>query len=186
MSQAGRQLVGMSVANEFNATLFNRLAQERFAGTRTKAFLPKKAPVILWQRAVPALATACRAALLASGVLSSHTTNESSLATRVGGPLDDSYLTIQPVSNVGKTANLNDSWSLKRQLAQTERMNRISEAMAQQVAWSNFYRPSTWIGATSPAARPLPSTPSYYRVRSVVRTFMSPEPPPDKEVHQAY
>jgi hypothetical protein len=186
MSQAGQQLAMMNVSNDFNTTVFNRLAQERFAATRTKAFLPKRAPVILWQRAVPAFATACLAVLLVVAVFSPHLRNESNLTAREGTSLDDSYLTIQPVSKADKTVNLNESWSLKRQLAQTERMNRISEAIAQQAAWSNFYRPNSWVAVLSPSDRPLPSTPSYYNVRHVVQTFMPPEPPPEKEVHQAY
>jgi hypothetical protein len=186
MSQAGQQLAEMNVSSSFNTTLFNRLAQERFAATRTKAFLPKRAPVILWQRAVPAFATACLAVLLVVAVFSSHLKNESSFTERVGSPLDDSYRTIQPVNRAEKTVNLNESWSLRRQIAQTERMNRISEAIAQQAAWSDLYRPYMWVAVLSPSTRPLPSTPSYYQVRPVVRMFMPPEPPPEKEVHQAY
>ncbi|MFQ6007448.1 MAG: anti-sigma factor family protein [Candidatus Zixiibacteriota bacterium] len=188
MSQVSRQLSVMNVSNDFNTILFNRLAQERFAATRTKAFLPKRAPVILWRRTVPTLAIACLATLLVVSVFTSHLKNENSFAfaTRHQTLPDDSYRTIQPLSNVGKTINVNESWSLKQQIAQTERIKRISEAIAQQSSWNGLYRPHTWIAVMSPATRPLPSTPSYYQVRSVVRTTVSPDPPPDKEVYQAY
>ena len=56
MKTAAGELPGLSVSADFNPQLLNRIARERFAETRTRAFLPRRAPIVSWSRAVPILA----------------------------------------------------------------------------------------------------------------------------------
>lgn len=186
ISLAGKELPKLAVVNDFNNKLLNRLAHQRFAETRTRAYLPKRAPVVYWQRAIPAFVTTCLMILLAVVAFSPQIKHQSGLTANKGILLDDSYLTAQPVSNANMTVNLKKGWSLSHQLAQTERMNRISRVIIQQAAWGDVDRPYGLMTASSRTSMPLPYMPNYYKVRSVVRTYMFPESPSDKEVGKAY
>jgi hypothetical protein len=183
MLQAGQQLPELAVSDDFNSKLLNRIAQERFAETRTKAYLPRRAPVILWRQAIPAFATACLVVLLAVVVLSPQFKNGDTRMTDKEMLLDDSYLYAQPTN----ATCVRENWSFKQQLTQIERMNRISRAILRQAGWINVRRTATWATSSTPHNyRPVPSMPTYYKTRLVVPTAVSPEPPPEKEIDRAY
>jgi len=61
MVEAVAEVPQMGITEDFNSRLLNRIAQERFAETRTKAYMPKPAPLFLWRRVAPVLATFCLA-----------------------------------------------------------------------------------------------------------------------------
>jgi hypothetical protein len=142
MSQANGKLSILTVCDDFNGKLLNRIAQERFAETRTKAFLPKRAPVILWRQAIPAFVTTSLMILLAIVAFSPKNIHLADDIFARRTTLDDSYLTVQPVDNVRRTANLDKDWSLGSRLAWAERMNRLSNAIVQQGAWRDIDRSS--------------------------------------------
>jgi len=187
MSQASKELPKLMVSSEFNSKLLNRIAQERFAQTRSKAYLPRRAPIIRWNRAIPAFATACLAVLLAVVAFSPQNENGGYLTASTATGLDDSYLTVQPVSDANTTTSLKKNWSLSHQLAQWERMNRMSKVIIQQAAWDDLAGPYGRVRVSPlPSPRPVPYMPNYYKVCPVVQTYMSPESPSNREAAKAY
>ncbi len=186
ISQANAKLSALTVGSDFNARLFNRIARERFAETRTKAFLPKRAPVILWRQAIPAFVTTGLMILLAVVAFSPKSLRQADdiFARRTG--LDDSYLTVQPVDNVKRTVNLDKDWSLGNQLARAEKMNRLSNSIVQQGAWRDIDRSYGLMTASAQAPTPVPYVLGYHKVRPVVKIYMSLESPSAKEGGRAY
>ena len=51
--EAGQEMPDVPVSDDFNSRLLNRIAEERFAETRTKAYLPKRVPRFQWRSLVP-------------------------------------------------------------------------------------------------------------------------------------
>ncbi|TET93883.1 MAG: hypothetical protein E3J26_05555 [Candidatus Zixiibacteriota bacterium] len=186
MSQANEKLSTLTVCDDFNGKLLNRIAQERFSETRTKAFLPKRAPVILWRQAIPAFVTTSLMILLAIVAFSPKNIPLADDIFARRSALDDSYLTVQPVDNVRRTANLDKDWSLGNRLAWAERMNRLSNAIVQQGAWRDIDRSYGLMTASAQAPTPVPYVLGYYKVRPVVRVYMSLESPSAKEGGRAY
>jgi hypothetical protein len=186
MSTAGQQLPSMAVSNDFNARLLNRVAQERFAETRSKAFLPRRAPILRWTTAIPAFVTTSVVVLLAFVAFSGQFPHQGGLTANSKSGLDESYRTVQPICNANNTMNLNKNWSLNRQLAQAEKMYQISRVIIRQGAWGNFERSSGLLTASTGSSRPLPYRSNHYRVRPVVRRYVSPESPAEKETKRAF
>ncbi|MCK4462475.1 MAG: zf-HC2 domain-containing protein, partial [candidate division Zixibacteria bacterium] len=63
MNTTLQEMPTLKATDGFNQRLLQRVAQERFAETRTKAYQPKSAPLFLWRKLVPVMATACIALL---------------------------------------------------------------------------------------------------------------------------
>ncbi len=117
----------LQVSADFNNKLMERIAQERFAETRSnarsKAFLPQKAPSFVFRRLVPALASVTAVAALAvvslqQGVFDNADSNNQFAANdptpmafiadnqalnapAIGKPigLSEEYMTAQPIDN---------------------------------------------------------------------------------------
>ncbi len=185
MLEAAGRVPAFSVSKDFSAKLFNRIAEERFAETRTKAYLPKRAPLIRWATAMPALAAAC--ALVLVGILmvpQGHQAPTQFAANSSG--LDDSYRTVQPVNNPNLTNSLEKDWSLSTQIARAERLNRISRSVAPQV---EFYGFDPALSGTNVAARSgqvAPYMPDFVRIRPVIRIYQPPHGTTPREVTQTY
>jgi len=186
MAEATKELSSLAVAGDFNSKLFNRIAQERFAETRTRAYLPKRAPVVLWRQAIPAFVTVSLVVLLAFVAFRPSNTYKTAGSISPEIALDDSYLTVQPANDARRTANLNKGWSLGNELARAERMNRLSSAIVGQGVWSRIDRSPGLRMASMQKSTAAPFVMGYYRVRPVKKIYISPESPSDKEAGKAY
>jgi hypothetical protein len=128
------------VSADFNARLLNRIAQERFKETRTKAYLPKKAPSFGWSRLVPAVAATCLvlAVVLAGGINNLFDTPEQPQVAETG--LDDSYFTVKPGDNPNLqnayVQHVNANLDFEKELA---RANRIKNYMNSLTSHSRNY-----------------------------------------------
>ncbi|MEA3296650.1 MAG: zf-HC2 domain-containing protein [candidate division Zixibacteria bacterium] len=180
------EIPAISVSDDFNARLLNRIARERFAGMRTKAYLPKNAPVFLWRRVVPVAATACLAVLAVIATLSLPYNSGTPGIAQSAHKLDDSYLTVQPDSNPNMTVNLRKDWSLSTQLARAERINRISHTITPAGGFGSWGNNHQLIRMVSLSSRPLPYVANYFRVRPVVRIYISPGSARGEEGLHAY
>ena len=52
------EIGSLKVSDKFNDNLLNRIAHERFAETRTKAYMPSRPPVLTWAKVLPSAITA--------------------------------------------------------------------------------------------------------------------------------
>lgn len=170
MYAAAAEMPDEPVSEDFNARLLNRIAQERFAETRTRAYLPKSAPLFSWRKAVPAVVAACLAIFAVVSMMPSDQPGAPALADKSA---DDAYLTAQPVSNPNMTVQMHKDWSLNRQLAQTERANRISNNLMPVGSFGRSYASPVSNGAPLTGG-PVPYLKSNLQVRPVVRTYVSP------------
>ncbi len=136
--EAGREISDAPVSDDFNARLLNRIAEERFAETRTKAYLPKRAPQFQWRSLVP---VAVVAGLLAVVTLNVYQPEPPvSTVGRTASALshmDDAYLTAQPSGNPNVTVAMEDSWTLNQKLARTERLDQISRRLTSNRMFMN-------------------------------------------------
>lgn len=142
IKQAVGELPGRGLSDDFNTRLLNRIAEERFAETRTKAYLPKPAPRFAWRLLAPVTATV---ALLAVAVVSMYSPSERpshpfvSTTSAQPGHIDDSYLTVQPLHNPNMTVGLNGAWSLDQQMARAEKLERISSQLTNRYGFGNMH-----------------------------------------------
>jgi hypothetical protein len=165
MLASTRDLPKASLSADFNTKLLSRIAQERFAETRTKAFLPRRAPSLSWRTVAPVLSGALVLAVVAVAVLNAPQDR----IIDFNGPsaqLDDSYRTVQPVNNPNMATCLKKDWSLGEQLAQTERLSRISGMLTGSTGFSNVYdrNPHGWVGQNAHAL-------DIFRMRPVIRIY---------------
>lgn len=188
MQESLKQLRGTAVSGDFNNKLLNRIAQERFKETRTKAYLPKAAPLIRWSRAIPAVATATAALVMAFMVFGGPQSTGNSAGYAVNsGDNYDAYLTAQPTNNPNVTVPLAKNWSLNQQMAAVERVRRLSEAMRPTLGGFDLDNSMNHLaGARSSATQQIPYVPNYYRVRPVLQLYISPQSTAGKEVRQGY
>ncbi len=184
LGEARSAVPSMKVSKDFNTALLNRIAQERFAETRTRAFMPHAAPRFAWGKILPVAVSACAVALMAMFTVGpSLRTASPDFAVRTG--LDDSYLTVQPTNNPNMTASMHQGWSLNNQLARVQRINDISNSFVRP---SGFAQP-TGMGLANVAARTIPQAPysaTYYRVRQIHILYAPPDANSPKEVNKAY
>ncbi|MFQ5499039.1 MAG: zf-HC2 domain-containing protein [Candidatus Zixiibacteriota bacterium] len=181
------QLPQVQVSKNFNTDLLNRIAHERFAETRTKAFLPRPVRRMEWGRLAPVAVTVCL--VLVGAVTMTKWTGGNQYE---GTPLaqnapvsDDSYLTAQPTRNPNMTARLDHDWSLDRQLAQSDRIRRLSRNLIGQ---DGFALPASQhlAGSSVRSGVPAPYLRSYFRVRPLVKTYANPTTNSAKEVSKVY
>ncbi len=120
----------VKVSADFNARLMDRLAQERFSETRSKAYLPKKrVPVVSLTRISAVVAAACFvfAFIFAGGIEKFLTPTERPTIAETADPLlNDDYQTVQPQS---------EHWVFKDQL---QRATRIKSMMQRLSGESQF------------------------------------------------
>jgi len=180
------ELSEFKVSEDFNKILFNRLARERFAETRSKAYLPKRAPLIRWGKAIPAFVSVCLLVLVAISVwMPSSKKNILQFATN-NHSLNDSYLTAQPVNNPNLTVKLNHDWSFDNQLAKVKRVNRITNTMTSP---GGFDRNSYGTGLTRVSSRQnnfIPYSFDYYQMRPVIKVYVLPTTSNRKEAVETY
>ena len=130
------------VTADFNTKLLNRIAQERFQETRTKAFFPKRAPVLGWGRLVPAVATACLVlAFVFSGglgILDKHD-QPTMLANQSQDDsyLDDRYKVVEPEESHVLTKHSLSNWAFQEQMAKANRIRNLMNQLASQNSFGN-------------------------------------------------
>ncbi|MFH1688191.1 MAG: zf-HC2 domain-containing protein, partial [bacterium] len=185
MSAASVELAPPPLSDDFNAKLLHRIAHERFAETRSKAYLPKSAPVIAWGRLAPVLITACLAVFAFISLVPGDDGGSPSLATRSSG-LDDSYLTAQPDSNPNLTVRLNSDWSLDRQLAHAQRADRISNAIIPASSFGGRQHQGPLHARLAASGQPIPYVIQHYQMRPVLKTYVAPRSNPGQEGSKPY
>ncbi len=185
LNSAAGEMSSLSVSKDFNQKLLQRVAQERFAETRTRAYLPKEAPLFMWRKLVPIAVTACVAVLAIITTLTPVMDKGGAEYASHGGAVDD-YMTVQPVHNPNMTVALKDDWSLENQMAKTERINRISNTVIPASSFALPHNAGGLTTLTSSGNRPVPFVANYYRVRPVVRIYVGSQKSSDKEGTHAY
>ncbi len=183
MYAAVAKIPSMPVSTDFNARLLDRVAQERFAETRTRAYLPKSAPLFSWRKGVPVVVTACLAIFAVVSMMPS--TDQPGSRVLAGDSSDDSYLTVQPVSNPNMTVRMHKDWSLDRQLAHTQRANRISNNLMPVGSFGRSYATPVSTGAPV-TGRPVPYLRQNLQVRPVLKTYVLPASTANQEGDKPY
>lgn len=176
------------VSEGFNNRLLDRIAHERFAETRTKAYFPNNAPSIVIRRVVPILATSFLAvALIAVNFWPNFNSRPDGMANIAVNDvqLDDSYLTVQPVNNPNMMGTLRQGWTLSEQLARADRMNRISKQLTSGFSFDNYYQGNA-TNVSTRTLQPLPYVNGHYRIVPVIRVFEPANPNATKEVEVTY
>ncbi len=147
MFRGATELSQSSLPPDFTTQILNRVATERFSETRTKAYLPKPAPRVLWRHVAPVVAGALILTVVAIGAFVPR--DRTPMVEFAKAPaLDDSYLTAQPDQNPNVTMKLSQDWSLRDQLAQTERMSRLTGMLTGQTGFSAVDSRIGWSGPT--------------------------------------
>jgi hypothetical protein len=185
LSNNSKELVGYKVSEGFNNRLLDRIAKERFAETRTKAYFPKPAPSILIRRVVPILVTACLAfAIVFTNIDWSDDSQPVQFAT-VNNQLDDSYKTAQPVDNPNLASTMHKGWTLDEQMARSQRINRISQQLILDLPF-DYYGQSNAVNVANRSTRPTPFVDGFYRIRPVIIIFEQAKPNSAKEAEVKY
>lgn len=183
---ARRELSQLGVSDDFNTKLLNRIAQERFAETRTKAYLPHHAPRLAWTKLVPALATACLVLVTSIYVLSPQENRDAGTAGSGSRLLDDSYLTVLPTNNPNMAVPMARSWSLNDQLERAERVSIISNSLTRMDGFDWHGYSSGLRLVSQDAGYHIPYVPDYFKMRPVVRIYGLPDAATVKEVTRVY
>jgi len=182
--QAVRELPGKNLSEDFNTRLLNRIAQERFQETRTRAYLPKRAPRRSWLTVVPVAAAMALAVVVATNMYETEPNHPMASSTPgIPGPMDDRYLTAQPVSNPNMAIGMSEDWSLRRQLARAERLEEISRYLTSQYGFGNTHLTGSRVntGGLQPA---LPRF--YFQQQPVFRIYRVGGGTNDREDDKAY
>jgi hypothetical protein len=184
MREARSELTRLSVSKGFNSRLMERVARERFAETRTRPYFPKPVPAFSYKTLIPALASTAVVVLLALALIlpNGGEVGREYASNRV--QLDDSYLTAQPVNNPNMAATLNEDWSLSRQLARNERITELSKSLLEGPDLG--FGASDLMQASSGQSRPVPYVRDYYRVRPLLKVYISPGSVTDREATKVY
>lgn len=170
MKKATPQVGGLKVSEDFNDKLLNRIAQERFKETRTKAYLPKPAPVITWGKLAPVVASTFVVVLIAFSLLVNGGQNQLNPQLANTTAQSDDYMTVQPTNNPNMTVNADKTWSFNRQLAKSERISRISNNMNSGQSFNTLASQTI-----QPASQDrVPFAQNYYRIRPVIKVYVIP------------
>ncbi len=146
MEAATHELPKVALSGDFNTRLLNRIAEERFAETRTKAYLPQRAPRFAWRTLAPVLSSALVVAVVAIAVLTSP--QQGSQGGDEQAQLTNEYQTVQPTNNPNMNPRLKPNWTLRGELAQTERLSRLSGMLTNASNFSavSSQSPHGWAG----------------------------------------
>ncbi|MDD3731238.1 MAG: zf-HC2 domain-containing protein [candidate division Zixibacteria bacterium] len=163
LNRVGKELSEVPVSADFNARLLDRIARERFAETRTKAYLPRTAPVLQWWKVIPSVASVIVVCLLAYQTFRPSPGYHPERLAHSDDSLDDSYLTVQPVNNPNMEVDLN------KLLAKVERSESITASLIRQEGFSSQQPMETWVSAFSSSQ--VPYVNNYYRINPVIRIY---------------
>lgn len=158
-----RELPKDSISNDFNARLLNRIARERFAETRSKAYLPRTSTPRAWGRLVPVLATVATLVIVGISFLALPGGRQQAIPG-TNNALGDSYKTVSSVNNPNMRANVGRKVSLPDMIAIVDRADEISNMLTGNSRFTNVNSGvgSNWIAQTNMVR--VPFTIHYYRV----------------------
>ena len=159
--EAAREMPRPKVSDDFNTRLLNRIAQERFAETRTQAYLPRRAPRLTWRVLAPVTTVVMVGLVAAVSLLTLNDGAGTRTAAVAPAPLDDSYLTAQPTSNPNWTASaqpaaMESGWSLARQVVKAERFNQLTRRLTDRHGFASFYDYGSMVRSVTPDSQILP------------------------------
>jgi hypothetical protein len=183
--KGGRELDTYRVSEGFNNRLLDRIAHERFAETRTKAYFPKAAPTLLIRRLVPILVVAGLAVAVVIANFSPNKNLQADVFAVSNVQLDDAYLTAQPVNNPNLSGMLHKGWTLGDQMARQDRINRISRQLTFDFPF-NYYNQGNAVSVSARTLSPTPFVDGFYRIQPVIRVFESANPNTSKEQEETY
>jgi len=174
------------VSADFNDKILDRIARERFKETRTRAYFPKRVPVLGWGRLVPALATMglVLAFVFYGGLdILKNQNNPDRYAdiSAASDKLDDRYKEAQPEANHVFLQHARSDWAFKKQVARVERIRNLTNRLAGQ----NYFTTGPVQYANNYAAadnRGLILRLPFDR-RTLNRTYTSPQTLTAEEVH---
>jgi len=155
MNQYIERFPKYSVSEDFNSRLLKKIADERFSETRSRAYLPKKIPVLTFNRLAPLFAAACFIfAFMFSGGLNLMMDKQKSTEV-VSTGLNDDYLTTQPGPDHILNQHLAANWVFSEQVA---RANRIKGLMTRLAGQNSF-------GSLASSSVNRYYIPSFYRIQ---------------------
>lgn len=169
---AGSSLLSMPLSGDFNSKLLNRIARERFAETRTKAYFPRLKPISIWPRlatlSVSAVAVLLTLGMFIPGMMPDGREVGTGMFSSVILGEDDSYLTAEPSDNPRAALPLKRNWSLNQQLARSERISRISSNLTAPSGFGNQRLAGSMRGSALFPRAIAPYSVQYFRVRPVI------------------
>jgi len=139
-----RELPKENVSNEFNARLLDRIARERFAETRSRAYLPRTSVPRAWGKLVPALATVATLLVVGINFVGIPGSREQG-TTGVSYTSDDAYKTVSAEHNPNMRAGAPRKVSLPDMIAIVDRADQISNMLtaSSQFATVSSTRPAS-------------------------------------------
>lgn len=171
---ATREVPTLKVSENFNAELLNRVAHERFAQTRTKAYQPKRAPIFSWARVVPVAASVMVIALVGIfAFMPGARQITGTLTNNSGGNADDLYLTVQPTNNPNMTVNMKRNWSFADQFERAQRVNDISKRVMNRIGFGSLTQQSHLASSTTGLRQARPYVRTFYRIRPIFKFYRS-------------
>lgn len=123
------------VSAEFGDRLLNRIAREKFKETRTRAYFPRRTPVLGWGRLVPALATMglVLAFIFYGGLNFLTNQSEPDSYTNIAvtsDRVDDRYKDVQPQPDHVLSQHVRSNWAFKKQVARANRIRNLMNTLA--------------------------------------------------------
>ncbi len=182
--KGGQELNTFRVSEGFNNRLLDRIAHERFAETRTKAYFPGSVPSLFVRRVIPIVVTAFMA--VAVVITNYSPDNNLQLKSFAAGDVElDDYRTVQPIDNPNLTGMMHKGWSLDDQLARSERINRISQQLTSGLPFDYYYQGNA-LNVSTRTSQPRPFVEGYYRIWPVITIFEPANPNANKEGEVTY
>jgi hypothetical protein len=163
LRRAGKELSQASISDDFNARLLNRIAEERFLETRTRAYLPRTVPAVQWWKVIPSVASVLILCLLAYNTFRPSFNNRPATVAGANGSLDNTYLTVQPNNNPNMEVDLN------KLLAKVERSDRITASLTRSDGFSSQQPYDIWVNVNS--TNQVPYVYNSFRVNPVIRVY---------------
>ena len=163
MGRAGKVLPDVALSGDFNARLLDKIAQERFSETRTRAYLPRTAPAVQWWKVVPAVTMAVLLVFFGVNTLLPMLDRNPQQMALSDESLDNSYLTVQPTNNPNLEIDLN------KLLAKVERSDRIYQTMARNDGFGALQPLDTWVNVNASSQAPFVN--NRYRIKPVIRVY---------------
>jgi hypothetical protein len=182
-STLGR-LESYRVSPDFNSRLLDRIARERFKEARTKAFLPRRAPVVRWERLAPVVAITCLMLgmvffggiekIIAPDQTSMYAENSRSNQVDLQ-EWYNRYMEVQPGKDRALVQHTSAGWAFKKQLARANRIKDLMNRLASQeyfipaVSGSDaWFQNASWSGPYNPNAIPVRNASSVAGGREVL------------------
>ncbi len=184
ISQGMTEVERYTVSEEFNARLLNRIAQERFAETRTNAhFPPRRVPWFRWERAIPAVVTA--AVVLLVAILGGAEYLPFGGGTANGpGVVGASLTGMFDRATFEQVQPMDKDWSLRDHMAQIDRVNRLSEKVT--ATPMTFTTQNGVVRITHTVTAMVPYADTFIEVRRVVHHYANPGRTTAGEGQKAY